>query len=319
MSKRNVLRGSLFSVLGLAAGAILAAAQEPPPPLAGELPKEVAISKGFAMTIAGGMEFNDKLVKGAPFSAQAVTVTDQTLADGNHIHHQNDATLYRDSQGRTRRETTLGGLGPWSTTEAETKVVVMINDPVARVHYLLHPDEHRAIQMPIPSTTKSMNAQGMVPAAKAEGGKAAMEDRVFEAPVPPPLPPPGAPGGEVNVFYQRLGDEEQKGQTESLGTQMIEGVKAEGTRTTSTIAAGSIGNDQPIQIVTERWYSPELQTVVVSKRSDPRVGDTIYRLSNINRAEPATSLFRVPADYTVEKAPGPSVFHFKQSTAETKP
>src|SRR6516164_2921686 len=160
MKKSKLLKGIVFGALGLAVGGILLAAQEPPPPAAPDGSKNVMAGKNFAVKIlAGGMEFNDKLVKGAPFSAQATTVTDQTLADGNHIHHQNDATLYRDSQGRTRRETTLGGLGPWSAAEAETKMVVMINDPVAGTHYLLHPDEHRAIQMPLPSTAKSVSAQ----------------------------------------------------------------------------------------------------------------------------------------------------------------
>jgi hypothetical protein len=88
-------------------------------------------------------------------------------------------------------------------------------------------------------------------------------------------------------------------QKESLGTQVIEGVQAEGTRTTMTIPAGAIGNELPIQIVSERWYSPELRTVVMSKHSDPRMGDTVYRLTNINRSEPARSLFEAPADYTV--------------------
>jgi hypothetical protein len=94
-------------------------------------------------------------------------------------------------------------------------------------------------------------------------------------------------------------DANQNAQKESLGTQMIEGVQAEGTRTTLTIPAGAIGNDLPIQIVSERWYSPELQTVVMTKHSDPRMGDTVYRLTNINRNEPAPSLFQAPPDYTV--------------------
>jgi len=188
---------------------------------------------------------------------------------------------------------------------------------VAGTHYLLHPDEHRAIQMPLPNpaSMKAINGEA-APAAKAGAGKVVVEDKVFEVAAPPP--PPGAAGGDVHLFYQRFGDEEQNGQTESLGTQVIEGVKAEGTRITSTIPAGSIGNDQPIQTVTERWYSPELQMVVMSKRSDPRVGETTFRLSNINRAEPAATLFQVPADYTVEQAPAPKVLELR-STTESKP
>jgi hypothetical protein len=324
MSKSKVLKRSVLGVLGLVAGGILVAAQGPPP--APDEPKNATATSTIAVKVfGGGMQFDDKLVKGAPFSAQATTVTDQTLADGNHIHHQNEATLYRDSQGRTRRETTLAGLGPWSATEAETKTVVMIHDPVAGVHYVLHPDEHRAIQMPLPKLGGPPKMEGKNKTfffaddqpSKVEGITSAVEDQLFEGPVPPP--PPAVAGGDVHMFIHRVGDEQQNGQTESLGTQVIEGVKAEGTRITSTIAAGAIGNDQPIQIVTERWYSPELQTVVMTKRSDPRVGETTFRLSNINRTEPAATLFQVPSDYTLEKAPGPAVVEFHPSTAESKP
>jgi hypothetical protein len=96
--------------------------------------------------------------------------------------------------------------------------------------------------------------------------------------------------------------------SESLGKQTIEGLEAEGTRSTTTIPAGEIGNRLPIDIVDERWYSPELQTLVMSKHHDPRSGDTIYRLTNINRSEPDRSLFEVPLDYTLNDAskPGPA-------------
>src|SRR5262249_29941945 len=91
--------------------------------------------------------------------------------------------------------------------------------------------------------------------------------------------------------------------TESLGKQMIEGVEAEGQRVTVTIQAGKIGNERPIVTVNERWYSPELQTVVLSKNSDPRIGETTYKLINIDRSEPNPALFQVPSDYTVEEGP----------------
>jgi hypothetical protein len=86
---------------------------------------------------------------------------------------------------------------------------------------------------------------------------------------------------------------------ESLGTSIIEGVECEGNRTTVTIPAGQIGNDLPIVITSERWYSPKLQTVVLSKRHDPRTGDITVKLVGIDQSEPPASLFQVPADYTV--------------------
>jgi hypothetical protein len=92
--------------------------------------------------------------------------------------------------------------------------------------------------------------------------------------------------------------------TESLGSKTVEGVTAEGTRTTMTIPAGQVGNEQPMQTVVETWYSADLQTVVLSKRSDPRNGETVTRYTNISRTEPAHSLFEVPADYKVSDSAG---------------
>src|SRR6185369_14744077 len=117
----------------------------------------------------------------------------------------------------------------------------------------------------------------------------------------------GGPGA-VNferTFTTKL--DAKNSRKESLGKQTIEGVEAEGTRYITTIAAGEVGNEQPISIVSESWYSPELQTVVMSKHGDPRVGENTFRLTNINRAEPAHSLFELPADYTVKESVSPNM------------
>jgi hypothetical protein len=105
-------------------------------------------------------------------------------------------------------------------------------------------------------------------------------------PPAPPLPPltlPIVPRG--------------KGETKSLGTKDIDGVKADGTMTSHIIPAGQIGNERPIVITSERWFSPELHIVVYAKTSDPRAGETIYRVTNVKRGEPSAELFKVPADY----------------------
>lgn len=80
---------------------------------------------------------------------------------------------------------------------------------------------------------------------------------------------------------------------------------AEGKRTTSVIPAGTIGNEQDIKVVNETWYSNDLQTMISSTRSDPRMGTTTYRLTNIQRAEPSPDLFQVPSDYNVRDMPKP--------------
>ena len=84
----------------------------------------------------------------------------------------------------------------------------------------------------------------------------------------------------------------------------IEGVEAEGTRSTTTIPAGQIGNELPITIVSERWVSPDLKVLVMSRQSDPRFGETTYRLTNITRSEPSPDLFQVPPDFKIMDGPG---------------
>jgi hypothetical protein len=100
---------------------------------------------------------------------------------------------------------------------------------------------------------------------------------------------------------------------EDLGTQTIAGVSAQGTRYTRIIPAGQIGNEKPITIVSEHWYSNDLQMTVMSKRSDPQFGETTYTLTNIHRTEPAAALFAVPSDYTVQESHmGRNVMKFKE-------
>ena len=72
-----------------------------------------------------------------------------------------------------------------------------------------------------------------------------------------------------------------------------------GRKTITTIPAGQIGNDRPIEITDEQWESAELKLLVLSRHHDPRTGDVEYRLTNVSRAEPASYLFTVPSDYTV--------------------
>src|SRR5262249_2778731 len=92
---------------------------------------------------------------------------------------------------------------------------------------------------------------------------------------------------------------------EPLGTRQIEGVTANGTRRTEVIPTGRIGNDRPIEISDERWESPELRMLVLSKHHDPRTGDVEVRLTNSVRAEPPRELFLPPGDYAIVDAPPP--------------
>jgi hypothetical protein len=111
----------------------------------------------------------------------------------------------------------------------------------------------------------------------------------------------------MTAYGEKAAMENAQFTREGLGTQTMEGVLVTGTRTTRTIPAGQIGNEKPISIVTEVWTSPELKTVVMSKRSDPRMGEQTFRLTNITRNEPDTSLFTVPADFRVLEGPQPLI------------
>ena len=251
----------------------------------------------FEYMATQSFSFDGAVVKNAPYSAEAVTETTQRLADGNRITRKTNATMYRDSEGRTRREEALGAIGPWAP-DGEPSQSIFINDPVSKTNMVLDTKTKTVRKMPSPD-------QGF---AKLKAELSQVETRVKVTTATPPHVEAGAvgaiawsPSGPDGAVVAKLKAEmaaKNDAQKESLGTQTIEGVQAEGTRTTLTIPAGAIGNDLPIQVVSERWYSPELQTVVMTKHSDPRMGDTVYHLTNINRNEPAPSLFQAPADYT---------------------
>lgn len=255
------------------------------------------------MFIGSPMHVDGATVKGAPYSADAVSETVQSLANGNRIVRKNTSQIYRDSEGRTRREETMSGVGPWASSGG-TKTFVSINDPTTNTAYHLDPDKKTATKLGVrvSVTTVGLSSAGIVAEKQIlEKQLAEKGARVGTFAVG------GAAGGAMTaharVEYQQFDSKDAK--VEDLGQKSIEGVIARGTRNTLTIPAGAIGNEQPIETVNERWYSDELKTVVMSKSSDPRFGDTTFRLSNIRRAEPPAYLFQVPSDYKVEELPAP--------------
>jgi len=261
----------LSTAFALSAG-VARAQQAPPPP-----PPDAAMHGGPGGWIGerveimgfGGMH-GGKVVTGAPFSAVAVSETTQTLSDGNQITRKTQTNLFRDTQGRFRKEVTLSGFGPLAAS-GQPKTFVVINDPVASASFVLHPDTKTAEQMP--GHAKRGPRNGGANGAFAEKWTAREQQLVAQGLL----------------------------KKEDLGTQTIGGVSARGTRITRTIPAGQMGNAKPISIVSEHWYSTDLQMVVMSTRSDPRTGTTTYTLTNIQKTEPAASLFSVPSDYSVKQ------------------
>lgn len=269
----SILSGAVAMVAGIARAQEPRHQELPPAPM---LLQSAGPEEGFAAGLGeriellgfGGLK-GEKVVKGAPFSAVAVSETSQTLADGTHITRTTKTLLYRDSQGRFRKEVTLPAIGPLAAS-GPTHTFIAIHDPVAGSSYVLEPDQKVA---------RAMNAREVMK-GRPHGGEE-----------------PGIAAREWK------GKREGNIETTSLGTKNIGGVTAEGTSRTRTIAIGEIGNDRPITIVSERWYSPEMQMVVMTKHSDPRFGETTYTVTNVQRSEPDPSHFTVPSDYTVEQEP----------------
>ncbi len=257
-----------------------------------------------------------RVTPGAPYSAEAITESLQVLSDGNRISRKTTTRIYRDSEGRTRREQ----LSPAGQPQS-----VSISDPVAGTTFILNPTDRTAsrtnVMLRMPSIATATTAAGSVytvrtrEAGSSVSGSEPSADakRKREAETLAASGSPGAHAGTVG--YPAAGAVAVAGEggvftfapsgvtnKEDLGQQTIEGVIATGTRTTTTIPAGSIGNEQPIVIVSEQWFSSDLQVLIMTKHSDPRMGETSYRLSNVVQTEPARSLFEVPGDYKIQES-----------------
>ncbi|HXU35957.1 MAG TPA: hypothetical protein VN937_06305 [Blastocatellia bacterium] len=211
--------------------------------------------------------FGEKAVKGAPFSAQVTFDTTQTLANGVHVSHKMTGMLYRDSEGRTRQELPRDG----------APEIVFINDNVAGARYDVNMLQRTVTKLDV----SEVRLNGEIETRS----RVRRENEEREQ--------------KEKMTARRAQGKEPQRKVESLGSQTFEGLQAEVTRFTITIPAGSEGNDQPFDIVSERWFSPELQIAVMGKRNDPRSGEVVYRLTNINRSEPSHALFEAPADFTV--------------------
>lgn len=267
-----------YAVAGLAALGLTVAAQAQSMPG----PRPGAMERGnFAFErLMGG--FGGKVVTGAPFSAQVTRETVQMLPDGTRIDRKGTENISRDSAGRTRQEMTFQNIGPLSAS-GTVPHIVFIRDPASGKSYVLNENKKTVFTM-TRGMRRGMDRDGMW--MKQKMGR--QTERENQNP---------------NV------------QTTSLGTKTIDGLTVQGTKVTRTIPAGRIGNDKPIVITREEWYSPDLQMVVSSTRTDPRFGTTTYQLMNINRSEPSETLFTVPSDYTA----APQRFHGPQAQPQEKP
>jgi len=276
------------------------------------------VARKQAVEVAARMPF-EKTMKGAPYSAETVVESSQTLADGNRISRKTTGWVYRDGEGRTRREEDVNvrTATPNGFVSSVRKTISIV-DPVAGYSYTLDPERKIAwrtgaggasavmgkLEASLADMQKKIEVERMMTAAEEkkktaadERKKGALDEQSVRS-----SEPVGRGGAAGAVGRGSFGGRGYAVASDApLEHKTIEGIAVEGRKTTTVIAAGQIGNEQPITITSEEWRSPELNLLVLTKHSDPRSGESSYRLLNIVRAEPDSSLFMVPPDYTVRE------------------
>lgn len=293
------------------------------------LPPSAMVEAHDPVLALAAAQMSNPAVKGAPYCADATTELLQTLADGNRISRKHVTHVCRDAEGRTRQEVVS------QMPRGEVRRV-FIRDTVSHELWMLVPDRKVAIRLPSLENLPPPPAGHAAPEQQARWKNYAQRVREWARgtpPPPPPLPPgesqgaaaaeavviapPPATGREKKAIEvtRWLGAEGMapqmlsimnrrptgKGVTQQLAAKSFEGVSAEGTLTTWTIEAGTMGNEKPILITREEWRSPELKLPLMSRYVDPRSGEHVFRLSKLSRTPPAPELFKVPADYRVRE------------------
>jgi hypothetical protein len=260
---------------------------------------EKMVTEAQVLSVESGVM--GQTVKNAPYSADEIRETTQTLGDGTRIHSESKTSVYRDSEGRVRRE---------------TPDEISILDPTTGANYVLHPKTMTGRKMtlnmlrtgPVSDaefkgqivtfrTTTDSQGETRTITSPQGGTQAALENVLREQAAT--MDVAKAKMAMAVMAPQMEPDGNPTSKKETLAAQMIEGVNAEGVRVTRTIEQGAIGNDRPIQSIVERWYSQELQTNVLTRRSDPRTGENVVKLTNIHRGEQSPVLFEVPPGYNL--------------------
>ncbi len=248
--------------------------------------------EGFSGTahFGGVPMFGMSAITGAPYCGEEVSESVQTLADGTRITRppMPARKICRDSAGRTRVERQMFV----SPRGGESLTIIEITDPVERVWYVLD------------TINKVAHRQELPPSPT---GPPVAAGRAMGATISGPLTTPGGgrvTAGAIVAAPPPGGFDPPKMTNEKLEPQTIEGIPVEGTRRTTTMPVGAVGNDRPITTVTETWMSPDLRVMILSRTNDPRNGEHTQKLINISRSEPDPSLFQPPPEYTVVNETG---------------
>lgn len=278
--------------------------------------------------------FARQTVKGAPYSGEEVSEHVQTVADGTRFTQSNmQRKVFRDSEGRVRTERPMFMGNPMANTPPDSPTVIEITDPVAGFHYVLDTQSKVAHRQTLPELP-AMGPNGVMPQMAVRGGVGMATGGVIGGiigSVPSAAPPTGRqlpPAALAQVPTLISGDGFSTGVSstgavpaqrmmpknsmESLGTQTVDGVLVEGKRYLTTYPVGMMGNDREFSTTSETWTSPELNVIVLSKNTDPRSGDNIFRIANLSRTPPDPSLFMVPSGYTIVDEKGSFTINFGQ-------
>jgi hypothetical protein len=240
------------------------------------------------VTAWAGMAFaSGPPVEGAPYAATVTSKFAQTLSDGTLLVQTSASSTARDSAGRTRQDAPAPMVDDPSVHPPQ---LVFLQDPVAHASYVLNLTDKTAQKTAMPTTTRGTDSP-------------VMESRMLSTNVAGAVPIDDDSLGPMLVTSAAGMSRNEKVHSENLGSQTMEGLLVNGTRTTCTIPAGEIGNIKPIEVISEVWTSPDLKTVIYSKLSDPRTGEHIFQLTDIVRAEPDPSLFVVPGDFRIVDGP----------------
>ncbi len=249
-------------------GAAASLAQTPPPPPDFTGMQTKLLQQVDTLAARGGIimrPLGSPAETGKPYSATVITETIQTYVDGTRVSHTTTTLQYRDAEGRMRTETESAGRGGGEPVRR-----IIIRDPVSGVSYNLNPAARTGIKIVMAGVPVGPAAGG------GRGGRRGGSDSA-----------PQAVRGNPNT------------NVEDLGTMTVNGIAARGTRITTVVPAGAIGNDRDFRSVDERWFSAELNLMIKSVTDDPRFGTTTYEMTNISRQPPDPSLFKAPPDYTI--------------------
>jgi hypothetical protein len=243
----------------------------------------IAASALFSATIVFAQM---RSAQNAPYSLTEKTTVVQTLSDGTHIKTETLRFMARDSSGRTFNKSEM----PFGRDQSMTQSSIF--DPVTRTNIFWTSNGKQATRIHMPDPLVRTQAGSFAAfgsggsstvVSVASGGSFVASSTVASAP----------------VIANGNSSQRPEHRTEKLGTQSINGVLAEGTRTTTIFPIGFVGNDRPIESVNETWLSPDLHIVIRAISTDPRMGTRTTEVISLDRADPDPSLFQPPADYQI--------------------